>query len=93
MKKELNSTWHEFIEQCHSLNSIKDVEIFFDTFLTTTEKIEFANRLRIIKELLLNQKTQRGIAKDLQVSLANVTRGSNVLKTSKHDLKKLLKIV
>ncbi|MFN8769957.1 MAG: trp operon repressor [Neisseriaceae bacterium] len=92
MKKYSNPKWHAFIEQFNNFKDLHEVEAFFDTILTATEKVEFANRLCIIKELLLNKETQRDIAKNLKVSLANVTRGSNVLKTSKYDLKKLLKI-
>ena len=92
LKTQSDFAWQDFISHCHTLNSEDELAEFFDTFLTSTEKFEFANRLKIIKELLRDEKTQRDIARDLKVSLANVTRGSNVLKTSKYDLKKLLKI-
>ncbi len=69
------------------------MELFLTTLLTISEKTELIKRYRIIKELLENTKTQREMASDLQVSIANVTRGSNLLKIGNNsDLKKIFKI-
>lgn len=51
-----------------------------DLFLTPEEKNDIEMRFLIIKELIAEKKTQRQIAKDLNVSIAKITRGSNELK-------------
>lgn len=56
--------------------------------LTPQEMEELALRLQIFKGLL-NNKSQRQLAKDLNVSLATVSRGSRELKYGKSGLKKL----
>lgn len=63
--------------------SIKDKKLLFsllDFFLTPEEKKDLAKRFLITKELIKKEKTQREIAKDLNVSIAKITRGSNELK-------------
>lgn len=84
--------WQDFVAKCAKFNDPRDMETFFDVFLTMSEKEELAKRFNIIKELLLTTKTQREIAKDLKVSIANVSRGANVIKTYPSNLKELLKI-
>jgi TrpR family trp operon transcriptional repressor len=54
--------------------------LLFDLFLTPEEILDLEKRFLIIKELLSNKKTQRQIAKSLNVSIAKITRGSNELK-------------
>ena len=56
--------------------------------LTPQEMEEMALRLQIFKGLL-NNKSQRQLAKDLSVSLATVSRGSRELKYGRPGLKKL----
>jgi TrpR family trp operon transcriptional repressor len=58
--------------------------------LTPQEIEEMALRLQIFKGLLQN-KSQRRLAKDLNVSLATVSRGSRELKYGKSGLAKVLK--
>ncbi len=48
-------------------------------------------RYLIIKELLQKKKPQRQIAKDLNVSIAKITRGSNELKRMHPKLLQFLK--
>lgn len=84
--------WQDFVAKCAKFSHPQDMETFFDVFLTMSEKEELAKRFNIIKELLLTTKTQREIAKDLKVSIANVSRGANVIKTYPSNLKELLKI-
>lgn len=57
--------------------------------LTPQEIEEMALRLQIFKGLLEN-KSQRRLAKDLNVSLATVSRGSRELKYGKPGLKRVL---
>lgn len=61
-------------------NEPKRLNEMLNLFLTDDEKANLGLRYLIIKELLENKKTQRQIAKDLNVSIAKITRGSNELK-------------
>lgn len=57
--------------------------------LTPQELEEMALRLQIFKGLLKN-KSQRQLAKDLNVSLATISRGSRELKYGRAGIKKVL---
>lgn len=72
--------WNSFLELCLTVNNAKTLAGLLDVFLTPEEKENLAMRYLILKELLQGQKTQRQIAKDLNVSIAKITRGSNELK-------------
>lgn len=87
-----NKSWQDFVEHCLKFSDEKSLGRFFDVIFTPSEKIEFGNRLKIMQELLKNEKTQREIAKSLEVSIANISRGSNIIKNSTNDLKIVLKI-
>ena len=54
--------------------------MLFDLFFTPEEKDNLALRYLIIQELLQDEKSQREMAKNLNVSIAKITRGSNELK-------------
>lgn len=88
----VNNDWQYFVNNCYNQDSIKELATFFDIFLTISEKDELSKRFSIIKELLKGVKTQREIARDLKVSIANVSRGANVLKSYPENIKELLKI-
>lgn len=83
--------WRAFLEKCLKLESLKDLEAFFTLFLTPSEREEIARRYLIVLELLKGEKTHREIARDLKVSVAKVSRGSNALKTADPEIKKLIK--
>lgn len=72
--------WKQLIELCLTSKNPKTLDTIFDLFLTPEEKADISTRYLIIKELLQKNKTQRQIAKDLNVSIAKITRGSNELK-------------
>ncbi|MCB1084045.1 MAG: trp operon repressor, partial [Simkania sp.] len=55
------------------------------------ERVDLSKRILIVQELLNGEKTQREMAKDLQVSIAKITRGSNELKGIDEKLKQFLK--
>ena len=57
--------------------------------LTPQELEEMALRLQIFKGLLKN-KSQRQLAKDLNVSLATISRGNRELKYGRAGIKKVL---
>lgn len=90
--KDAKIRWQNFIEHCLKFKNKAELELFFDVMFTASEKVEFGNRLAIMKDLLEDKKTQREIAHDLEVSIANISRGSNVIKNSDVDLKVALKI-
>lgn len=83
---------NEFVEQCSRFKTKEELADFFDVILTISEREELPKRLEIVRELLLAKKTQREIAKYLKVSIANITRASNLIKSTKYDLKKMLGI-
>ncbi len=82
--------WRSFLDLCLKAKSQKELGDLLDFFLTPTERSEVSTRCLIVRELLLGKKTQREMAKDLKVSIAKITRGSNILKTISADLRKLL---
>ena len=86
MKKD----WKIFLTLCSKLKSEKDLENLFDLFLTLEEKELLASRYVIIKALLEGKMTQREIAESCQVSISQITRGSNALKVIDPKLKKFL---
>jgi Trp operon repressor len=92
MSNTANDGWHSFMENCLKQNRRQDLEIFFNVFLTVSEKDELSKRFNIILELLKGTKTQREIARDLGVSIANVSRGANVLKTYPQNIKEILQV-
>ncbi|MBA4697363.1 MAG: trp operon repressor [Legionella sp.] len=75
------SGWRDFLHACLKMNDPAEFQLFFDLFFTVEEKQNIASRYLIIKELLAHELTQREICKVHQVSIAQITRGSNALKT------------
>lgn len=82
--------WRSFLAHCLQIKNAKDLNAFFTVFLTAKEREEVAGRSLIVKELLQGEKTHREIARSLKVSIAKISRGSNVLKTTEPRLKKYL---
>ena len=79
--------WDEFLKLCHEASSVSQLNELFDLLFTLEEKEQLAMRVRLVKELLKGEKTQREMAHDLNVSIAKITRGSNALKTADSELK------
>ena len=82
--------WQRFLSLCLECKTQKELESFFELLLTFDERSDIGGRMLIIKELLNGNKTQREMAKDLQVSIAKITRGSNSLKGTGEDLRGFL---
>jgi TrpR family trp operon transcriptional repressor len=80
----------ELIKLCLASNDEQVVGALWDFFLTPEEKENLAMRYLIVKELIKAEKPQRQIAKDLNVSIAKITRGSNELKRLDKQLLALL---
>jgi TrpR family trp operon transcriptional repressor len=72
--------WSELTEALLKTQDKKIFQQYLELFLTAEERDDLATRFLITKELLLQRKTQREMAKDLKVSIAKITRGSNALK-------------
>ena len=72
--------WLYFIKLCQHKKSKDEWDQFFELFLTDEEKENLADRALIIDALLNSKLPQREIAKKLNVSIAKITRGSNMLK-------------
>jgi TrpR family trp operon transcriptional repressor len=86
----MEKDWLDFVELCSKLKSVKELENLFSLFLTLEEKELLASRYVIIKALLEGKLTQREIAESCQVSISQITRGSNALKIIDPKLKKFL---
>lgn len=82
--------WWRFLQACKSINNEKQLNEFFDLFLTYEERRSVADRYRIVKELIKDKKTQREIAAESSISIASITRGSNSLKIISSKLRKFL---
>lgn len=80
-----------FLGLCLQSEGEGGLEALLRVLLTPTEIHEIAFRVLILRELLQGERTQRAIAQYLRVSLANVTRGSNVLKGLMPEAKERLK--
>ena len=83
--------WRGFLKLCSDGKGLNELDALFGLFLTAAEREAISTRYLIVRELLRGEKTQREIAKDLNVSIAKITRGSNFLKTIGPDLRRLLK--
>ncbi|HSX11390.1 MAG TPA: trp operon repressor [Chlamydiales bacterium] len=82
--------WWGFLELCSGVKGAEALNELLWLFLTHEERADIATRFLIVRELLKGEKTQREIAKDLGVSIAKITRGSNYLKTISKNLRRLL---
>lgn len=85
-----SSGWDGFLKLCLQTKSIDNMDKLLRLHLTQEEQQAVAMRYLIIQELLKGEKTQREMARDLRVSIAKITRGSNTVKLIDPKLKKLL---
>jgi TrpR family transcriptional regulator, trp operon repressor len=84
------SGWNDFLKLCQHAKSKTELEELLRCFLTAEERNDIALRIELIAELLKGKKTQREIAKNLRISIAKITRGSNILKEVDPKFKKYL---
>ncbi len=82
--------WRCFLKLCLAAKSEAELSELFDLLLTPEEKSSMETRCLIVQSLLAQDKTQRQLAEDLNVSIAKITRGSNELKRISPKLKKYL---
>lgn len=69
----------EMFKLIQSLKSKKEIEKFFSEIFTPDEMSLLEKRWRILN-MLSQKRVQRDIAKELNVSLCKITRGSKILK-------------
>ncbi len=89
--KKTKQGWDLFISYCQHTNSQQELSELLTYFLTPEEVEQIASRALLTDELIKGDKVQRTIAKELEVSIATVTRCSNNLKRINNRLKKFLK--
>ncbi len=82
--------WRGFLSLCSKGKNPEDYKDIFWLVLTPEERNAIGTRYLIFKELIKGEKTQREMAKDLGVSIAKITRGSNFLKTVNKNLRRML---
>lgn len=78
--KKFKGGWQQLLYWCKNVKDEKQLNALFDLLLTPEEKNNIAMRCLIIRELLAKQHSQREIAKNINVSIAKITRGSNEIK-------------
>lgn len=71
---------HQLLGRIQNNGSKVELISLFKTLLTPKEFAQLPKRLEILKQLKLGVK-QRGVSKNLKVSIGTITRGSNVLKS------------
>ena len=72
------------------IDSAKEIQNFLLELLTESEVETLSKRWHIVK-MLIEGKTQRDIAEELNVSLCNITRGAKILKNKDSVIIKKLK--
>lgn len=82
--------WELFLTLTEKIRSAKERNALFSLFLTHEERETLASRTLILKELLDKKRTQREISAHCNVSIAQITRGSNALKSLDPAIKKRL---
>ena len=87
-KKE--KTLEDFIELCQAAPSKRVLKELFDLFFTHEELEQLAGRHEIVQALLQGKLTQREIMGKFGVSITQITRGSNALKSISQSLKSFL---
>lgn len=96
MKRQKKQTDREeglkgFLNLCLQFENVEDLEQLFDLFLTLEEKKSLEGRYLVIKALEEGKLTQRDIADKYNVSISQITRGSNALKIIDDSLKDTIK--
>jgi len=79
-KATISKGYDKFLTLCYAEKSRAGLKELLDFFLTIEERNVIATRVLLVRELLKDEKTQRQIAKELGISIAKITRGSNMLK-------------
>lgn len=89
MNSNKDKSMNNLYRLINSLRTVKEVKNLFHELLTESEIDILSKRWRILN-MLKDGYTQREIAKDLNVSLCKVTRGSKILKDKTAIVTKML---
>lgn len=79
-QKSENDGWQGFLSLCSGAETSRELSKLLWLLLTSEERKDIATRYLIVRELVQGKRTQQEMAKDLGVSIAKITRGSNFLK-------------
>jgi TrpR family transcriptional regulator, trp operon repressor len=90
MKLRNEEDWEMFLDLCLKTKKNSRLQELFDLFLTLEEKEHLTSRMQIIRALLDEKLSQREISEKMEVSISQITRGSNALKIVSDDLLKFL---
>jgi TrpR family trp operon transcriptional repressor len=88
---QVDEEWRRLLDFCVKLKTQKNFKEFFDLLFTMEEKEDLSKRMQVIRLLLKQEMPQREIAKNINVSIFMVTRGSNALKIATTGIKELFK--
>jgi TrpR family trp operon transcriptional repressor len=80
MSESIDSGWQQLLAWCLHAEDEQELSSLLQLLLTPEEKVDIAKRCLIIRELLAKNHSQREISKNLNVSIAKITRGSNEIK-------------
>ena len=87
---EIKNDWNCLVELFTQVTDHEQMEKLLLLFLTINEREYLVDRYRIVRALLSTELTQREIAEQFHVSIAKITAGSNELKRTPSDIKKIL---
>lgn len=82
--------WKMFLDLCLQTKKSGSLDALFNLFLTIEEKEHLSSRMQIIRALLNEKLSQREISEAIQVSISQITRGSNALKITNSNFLKFL---
>ncbi len=85
----MNDNLSEIIEIFSRTTDRREMRKLFEDVFTEAERTDIAKRWYIFKELYKGTP-QRRIAKDMEVSLCKITRGSKTLKNDDSVIRKVL---
>jgi TrpR family transcriptional regulator, trp operon repressor len=70
----------KILQLAEAAKKARVLDEFFALLLTPVEEKQVLKRYALIEALIQDKLPQREIAKDLEISIAKITRGSNALK-------------
>jgi TrpR family trp operon transcriptional repressor len=87
---KIETGYRLFLDICCQQKQRQNMRLMLDFFLSPEEKYAISRRAALIQALLKGEMTQREIAEKLRVSIAKITRGSNMLKLIDNKTKNIL---
>jgi TrpR family trp operon transcriptional repressor len=82
--------WKLLVKLLMQNTNAKQLEQILELLLTDDERHDLSARCQIISGLLQGKCSQRQLARELEVSIAKITRGSNAIKTLSPSIIELL---